>query len=368
MIPTWSKRLLILLLSAGVLLIIFTFRKSALTPEPPPPSLPASPSRPVSSTNLLPQTLERLQYAPEDAASTLAALRSHLLSLPADEALDLIRSFLNSGEDLSTGIAFGITGNGSLDGWPTFRVFLIDLLPVINPAAAAEISRGILSTPTTADEWAVALRNVCRGESPPDTRFLVAKTEELIRSPSWQAEPSTGYLNAFDVLVRTEATSSTPLLSELLQKKARKDLSHAAFLTLDRLVQAKPVEMLIALSSDDTLRKARPEMTSQQFARADLRDPAQRDIVKQWLLDPSRTVIELDSFSGVYPNHNMFVSNNLLTSSQPHAGEALGSHDLEVSVIVQSWLSDPEFQSIRSHLQIIANRLESFSSGSPPNK
>ena len=66
--------------------------------------------------------------------------------------------------------------------------------------------------------------------------YLRAKTEELITNPEWQQNPSVGYLNAFDVLVHVGATESTPLLSDLIQRKDRRDLAHAGFLALDRLV------------------------------------------------------------------------------------------------------------------------------------
>ena len=143
--------------------------------------------------------------------------------------------------------------------------------------------------------------------------FLQRKTEELIANPAWQADPSIGYLNAFDVLVHIEATGSAPLLSDLVQRKDRKDLAHAGFLTLDRLVQRQPTDLLGRLAADRALQESRPEMVAQQFARADVRDSEQREILKAWLLDPARTSVELRSFAGVYPNNNRFVSNNLLT-------------------------------------------------------
>ena len=218
----------------------------------------------------------------DDAKSTLSELRT-LAAMPKDEAVALIRGFLAESRDHSTGLSFEIAMDGSLTEWPTFRSFLLDSLLSIDPAAAAAISRAILASPTTADEWALALRNVARGESLDHTKdFLREKTEELIANPVWQAAPSIGYLNAFDVLVHIEATASTPLLSELVQRKDRKDLAHAGFLTLDRLVQLQPSDVLARLAADRALQESRPEMVSQQFARADVRDPAQRDIVKSW--------------------------------------------------------------------------------------
>ena len=51
--------------------------------------------------------------------------------------------------------------------------------------------------------------------------------------------------------------------------------------------------VLTRLKADRALQESRPEMTAQQFARADLRDISQQAIVKSWLLDPSTTPKQL---------------------------------------------------------------------------
>jgi hypothetical protein len=299
--------------------------------------------------------------APQQARDDLEDLRQSLRSMPEVEAVTLIRQFLSSGKDRSTGLSFEINPDGSLSEWPTFRTFLLDALLKIDPVAAASIGRDILAQPSSADEWALALRNVARGE-PLDqcSDFLREKTEELISNPQWQLYPSIGYLNAFDVLVHIESTSSTTLLSGLIANKDRRDLAHAGFLTLDRLVQRKPVEELSLLANDRPLQQSRPEMVAQQFARADVRDPAQRELMKSWLLDPSRTPDELRSFAGIYPNNNRFVSNNLLTREAAQSGDDLAVHDQVALRTIDSWSQDPSFERVRSYLEVMVSRLEGF--------
>jgi hypothetical protein len=294
--------------------------------------------------------------------------------MPQDEAVAWIESYLSSGRDQATGLEFELGPGGAMSGWPSLRVFLLDQLLVIDPAAAARISREILAKPTTADEWALALRNVGRVEQGTEAgAFLTERAESLIRNHAWQAKPSVGYLNAFDVLVHTRATASTPLLSNLVQMKDRRDLAHAAFLTLDRLVQREPVAELGLLAADRALHQSRPEMTAQQFARADLRDPTQQALVKSWLLDPARTPVELQSFAGVYPNNNRFVSNNLLTTDTSPSGADLTAHDRQVLDIVRMWSVDPAFRRIKPDLEMVLARLVGFTrdsgastSGTPP--
>lgn len=296
-----------------------------------------------------------------DAIGSLKELQDLLNSMPPEEAVAWIRSFLATGDDKPTGLSFVIGKGGTLEEWPTFRTFLIDAIYSIDPSAAAAISREILATPTSADEWSLALRNVGKsGVNAENSSYLVAKTEELILNNEWQENPSIGYLNAFDVLVATNATTSTPLLSDLIQRKDRKDLAHAGFLTLDRLVQRQPEDMLGQLSNDDELQKSRPEMVSQQFARADIRDEAQREILKNWILDPTRTPTELRSFSGVYPNNNKFISNNLLTTESGQSGVDLAAHDRAALEIITGWANDPEFQPVNEYLNTMLQRLDGF--------
>ena len=150
------------------------------------------------------------------------------------------------------------------------------------------------------------------------------------------------------------------MLSKLLRLKDRQDLAHAAFLTLDRLVQREPVKMLARLGEDHYLRQSRPQMTAQQFARADLRDATQRAIVKSWLLDTARTSTELENFSAIYPNNNKLISHNLLTSEEQVPGELLQAHDREALAVIQGWKVEPDFGSRTRYLEVMERRLSQF--------
>ena len=312
------------------------------------------------ATDPLGGAFDQLKASP-DSLQSLKELQEKLAKMNPADAVAWIRDFLKSGKDKDTGLTFEIESDHTIKQWPTFRTFLIDALRKIDPAAAAEVSRGILSKPTTADEWALALRNVGLADQSAETNTtLREKTEALINNPGWQANPSIGYLNAFDVLVHTKAVDSTPLLSDLIQRKDRKDLVHAAFLTLDRLVQREPADVLSRLAADKALQQSRPEMSAQQFARADVRDPEQQAIVKTWMLDPARTGTELNSFAGVYPNNNHFVSNNLLTTEPNQSGADLATHDRQALEILNTWAADPAFAPVKDHLATMIARLNGF--------
>lgn len=345
----------VLLATAGTGFFVLRFHGPSGMEQPPGPGLPPREETPP----LPPKWSHELPARP--SRESLSSLRRELLSLPEDQAAAEISRFLATGEDRPTGLDFAIGESGNLSGWPTLRVFLLDLLPTLDPAAAAALGREVLAKPTTADEWALALRNVARGELAPESRaYLKAKTAELIKRPEWQAEPSVGFLNAFDVLVHTAATDAEPLLSDLIRNKDRRDLAHAGFLTLDRLVQREPAEMLARLKADTALQASRPEMVAQQFARADLRVEAQRELVRGWLLDPARSAVELENFAGIYPNNNQMVSNNLLTSEPRVSGADLAAHDREALGLIRQWQQDPAFASRAAVLDEMAARLSQF--------
>lgn len=350
------------LLLAGGLWMAGVAGKPAPVPPPRAAQPPARAAAPATG-NPIAAACGRLHGSPDRTAAlqTLRDLQSTLQAMPRNEALAWMQTFLDSGRDQTTGLAFDIAAGGTLSGWPTLRTFLLDTLLAIDPAAAAALSRKLLTTPTTADEWALALRNVGRVETGAQANaYLRERAEALIANPAWQANPSIGYLNAFDVLVHTRATASTPLLSSLIQQKDRRDLAHAGFLTLDRLVQSNPLEVLAQLAADRALLQSRPEMVAQQFARADLRDPAQRQLVKTWLLDPARAATELRSFAATYPNNNRFLSNNLLTATARQSGVELARHDREVLAIITGWAEDPAFQPVAQPLRTMTARLNGF--------
>ena len=300
----------------------------------------------------------------QDAASKrqqLAALRQALSSTPTKEASRAIRAFLNSKADSSTGQGFKIGGHGVLNEAPSLRTALLDQLGQIDPAAGAAYAREILSRPDSADEWAVALRNLARGDKSSEGRALLQqKVGELLRNESWQLNPSAGYLEAFDTAVYLGGTSLVPALSELVRKQDNPAVAHAAFLTLDRLVINEPAPLLAALQADPTTMQGREATRADYFARADVRDPQQRQVLESYLLDPRIGPAELAQFAGIFPNANFMISQNLLTPTPTPDHSTLVNRDAESLRIIQDWIADPRFANLRPQLDTARSRLQEF--------
>jgi hypothetical protein len=297
----------------------------------------------------------------EARAAALAQLRGALTSGGTNEVSAAIRRLLDAKTDAPTGQGFKIGGSGALLEAPTLRTLLLDQLAALDPVAAAAYARTVLSSSTSPDEWAIALRNLARGDTSAAARALLeAKTAELLGNQAWQREASVGYLEAFDTAVHLGGTTLLPPLTELVSRKDNPAVAHAAYLTLDRLVINQPVQTLATLNDHPEWMTGREETRANYFARADVGDAAQRQLVESYLLAAARDPAELQAFAGVFPNANFMISHNLLTSNPTLDGTTLARRDQAALAVVNEWLNDPRFAQLQPQLERMQARLSEF--------
>ena len=307
------------------------------------------------------QTLHQVKTGVE-AKSSFLELKAALRQMEAKEAREWILTALASGEDFSTQLDLTLDAGQNLAAWPSWRVFLLDLLFLTDREAAATLSRDLLQQSQSPDEWAVCLRNLARVGK--DDALLKTKSAELLRRKDWRKNPSAGYLEAFDVIVHTKQTALAPELLANCDAHDEKAVRHASFLTLDRLVMAEPARMLPELVNVASKHPKSGLMLSNMIARADLRDTKQRQAVETYLIDPKRTPEELQGFASVFPNANVAVSQNLLSTNPTIQGVDLAARDRASLEVVSAWLIDDRFKSVHKSLRTIAMRLESWRSSS----
>lgn len=291
----------------------------------------------------------------------LALLKAALASGSTNEMSSAIRRFLDSKLDAPTGQGFKIGEHGFLKESPTLRAFLLDYLAKIDPAAAADYARVILNSKDSSDEWALALRNLALGDSSPEARALLAeKIGELLNFKDWQQNPSASYLEAFDTAVYLGGTNFVPVLADMVSLQDNPALAHAAFLSLDRLVINDPADLLSALLAQPDLMPGRDQMRADYFARADVGDPRQLDLLQNYLLNPQTSAAELQQFAGVFPNANFMISQNLLTQSPELDQGEIKKRDAASLKVVQQWQGDPRFEKLQPELDKIQARLQEF--------
>jgi hypothetical protein len=281
--------------------------------------------------------------------------------LPPEVASSNIQDFLASKADAATHLPFKIGPDGLLTESPSLRVFLLDYLAQVDPTGAAAYARTILASMDSPDEWAVALRNYAKVNSDAEgLSFLEQKLQAMLTHEPWVREPSVGFLEAFDVAVYLGGTNLIPALAELVRMKDNQAAAHAAYLTLDRLTIVDAATTLSSLQSNPDLMQGRELTRANYFARADVREAAQRELLEAYLLNPALEVAELEKFAGLYPNANFMVSHNLLTRVVTPNGAALAARDAEALRVTQQWLGDARFERLKPQLEAIQRRLRVF--------
>ena len=311
----------------------FVHAVSAIDPLPAPRRLAAFPS-PVPVRQSLHAAIESmLALLRKGSAGThqaaLLQLKQLLESSPLAEAIPAIREFLASNQDATTSMVYAVGSGGRLQTAPSLRTFLLDELGFLckrggDSQASLAVAQEILASPTSADEWSLALRNVAWA-SPDSAAFLNAKFRELLGQSQWLQNPSPGVLEAFDVPVYTQDPASISLLVPLLsqQPETASSLSRAAAVALDRLAEQSPLAVMNYLNSNTAVLSDMGMMRADYFSKANLSDPSQRVALETYFARTDVTDAEkAKSVEGLF-SPGSFVSDNLLTSTPPAPDPAL---------------------------------------------
>ena len=320
------------------------------------------PPRPESATNPVPINAGKATVSAVEADLVdFATIRARLTSLEKTNTVAEIIRWLNTGRDAPTGQGFKLNSDGSLRDAPTVRVYLLDQLRRLDPAAAASYARVILGSKSSPDEWALALQSLATGDSGPGARDLLKqKFAEMLAYTPWQQSPSIGYLEAFDVAVFLGDPELVNPLAGLIRDQGNSATAHAAFLALDRMIINAPAAALAALEADPSLLQGREGTRADYFARADVQDAQQRQILEGYMLNPQISTAELQQFTAIFPNANYMISANLITSNPQADHAALAARDQASLQAVGTWLADPRFDQLRPQLQRLQQRLQSF--------
>ena len=318
-------------------------------------TLPAMPSPSARLLRMIEAALTALQNGPN--ASALEELRRALLGAEPGASIAAILDFLNAGGDAATGEEFTIGEGGKLSGAPTMRVLLLDLLGQLSRAerndSAAKFSRSLLGSKTSADEWAMALRNIAWSE-PAAKPYLAGKMREMLTHEPWRARPTAGMLEAFDVVVFTKDPTLVPDLAEV-QRNGPRELQYAAAIALDRLAEQGPLEVMTYLNTHPTELADRPLLRADYYAKADLSQIAQRAALEVYLGRPDVTAAEKDKLLKGLATPATFVSENLLTEPPP-ADDGAARQDA-LAKATTDWLAANRFPDLRLPLEKLQRRL-----------
>ena len=291
------------------------------------------------------------------APGELDAFRRELLD--ADPALAIVAmvKFLATGQDALTGESFIVGKDGELTGTPTMRALMLDLLGRLckqtRTGEAATVSRALLEKKTSADEWALALRNVA-WSTPNDRAFLAAKTRELLHHEPWRQQPSGGYYEAFDVAVYLRDASFVADFSPLVQGED-KNLQRGASVALDRLAEMAPLDVMNYLNTNPAELAAKPFLRADYFSKADLTQPPQRAAMETYLARADVATDEKAKMLAVLASPGSFASDTLLTPP-PSADDEPPQRAASIHQAATDWLKTNHFPTLTQPLlHLLAN-------------
>ena len=254
---------------------------------------------------------------PARASILLRELRVAIRQAPEAEAAAAIVAYLKTGEDALTGLPFAVGPEGMMDAVPSFRIALLDLLPSLDPLAALELAREVMDRRTSADEYALALRNLAWNDLNGDLRDeLSSRFMDLLKLP-WLDQPSAGFLEAFDIAVEV---GGRPMFDRLVAlageatAKSNPAVSRAAFMSLDRMIVRDPGLLITGFSSDPGWMNFAPQQRASLMSRLDITEPGQRDVFSRYLSSAGHAVGELEYFAKVFPNQNFLYGHRLVTA------------------------------------------------------
>ncbi len=286
----------------------------------------------------------------EEIHERLLKLRMDMVQLDPREAADLIRQLLEKGDTAATGMAFEIGAGNMLNGWPTLRVFLLDVLSATDPKMANGIASDLLDQTQSPDEFATALKSVASKH--PAGRATDAELEsrlnQLLGKKDW-LKGSRGYAEAFD-LARNIGTVRAA--QQLVNWDGHPGLQDMA---LHEFAAERPEEVLAALENDNTIvGVARASL----MARADPEAPAQVATVDQYLRDPQRSAEEASQFLSLFPLRSATTGYRLYGQTPaPYNFEQIKAGDRAALEQANEWATDPALEKYRPEILNLQKRL-----------
>ena len=341
-------------------------RAGALKPEPHAGRQRSGTAAPSAATGNQPamvaeNLLQRLAadldaHRAEKSRSELAGLHARLQKLPRNEAAGQLLAFLKSGVDAGTGLPFEVGRGGRLTTAPTLRVAALDWLGEFDPAAAAEMARQVFASSSSADEWALALRNYYRQNQPPDAYF-VARVGEAVSREDWLQNPSAGLAESLDFPVAIGGSDGFGVLLGLLQRSPA--MRWAALAALDAWVlegRATAIPLLAGTDAGALDEGSRAAM----LARADIRDEAQRQAIESYLAAARVPEGAKAEFLRQFPNQSMIVGNHLVTASRPMTLRESAQLDVAALQFVDGLIKEGSRPELSKELGASRERLAGF--------
>jgi hypothetical protein len=284
----------------------------------------------------------------EEVRSRLLAIRLAWTQLDPQERAAAIAEILASGIDASTGLDFEVGLHGQLAGWPTLRVFLLDILATADPEMATTTASQVLDSTLSADEFATALKSLTReGIARADDSALLDRFDQMLGRPDWQT--SRGFAEAFDLARFIGTPEAARRLTTWQGNAALKSMA------MDEFAAEHPEAIMEILAADSPV-VGSPRASI--MARADPSQITQLDSVDDYVRRPDLSPAEATTFLKSFPLRSATTGFRLYGETPaPYTFEQIKAGDLAAAQLVENWIADPALEKLRPELQSLQTRL-----------
>lgn len=325
-------------------------------------------AKPVAE--ILVDAFERLSASapPRDVQDILENAASALESASYDEAKEAILAALRSGRDADTGLPL-VPGEESLAGAPTWRVFLLDRLGLLDPRLAAEYARqAVFPLSNSAEEWAVSLRNVLHSYPPSAAQESRTEISELLTrmfaNSDWRAQRAQGLLESLDFVAHTrEPAVQIATLDTWSGSETDTTIATAAQIAVERTMEQRGDDLLPLMAAQTAGDAA--GLRASAMARADLRRPAQSQAVGNFLRSLPKDSSEAVVFFRAFPLHRYSVAPGLAGVPRVPDAQDMKAADEAALVVVDRWRTDPTMSAHHEALSGLADKLHELTGNIP---
>lgn len=288
----------------------------------------------------------RSKPAPDanDVRKKLTEIKYKWTGVDPQALAQALKTLLDSGQDIPTGMGFAVGNHGFLADWPTMRVFLLDLLAASDPEMAIETAREILDTARSAEEYAVALRSLTRpGMGRADDTELLNRFDHLLARQDWQNSP--GFFEAFDLPRFVGSSDAARLLASWEGNDKLRSMA------LHEFAADHPAEVIGAFQGSS-------DLPADLMARADPADPEQLAAVDAYLHDPSLTKEEVASFLNAFPLRSATTGYRLYGKTPtPYTFDHITAGDRKAAELAEAWANDSTLSAYQKEINELRNRL-----------
>ncbi len=278
--------------------------------------------------------------------------------MTAVEKAAILVAYLDSGHNLSTGQLFEVGPNGVLTSAPTLRVQALNWIGEIDANIAADYSWKIFEQSSSPDEWALALRNYGRVLDHPGTDdYFTSQVRALIANQTWQANPTRGYLEAFDSAVFSAVPVVIEDLLEVCFTSNHKGTRLAATMALDNIAGDNPLAVARIITQQGSMIENKPTFRASLMSRLDPVLPEHVEVLTDYLLNPAFSTEEKQVFAKAFPNHNDFASHYLLSNQPPRSLHLMARIDFAALELIRKCQENPAFRDKLELLDVMETQL-----------